>query len=102
MQINTEVFCKLIITSGGGSQACSKYPKLEVRNMFVLEENLKDEVDFLPADKHVSFLYINTKIWVCLARPRQSTHNFSKGFRYFTGSSHVRCYLFYMVYELIN
>ena len=34
------------------SQACSEYPEQHVYNIFATcKENVKDEVDFLPADK---------------------------------------------------
>ena len=34
-----------------------------------------DEVDFLPADKHESFLQIEISLWVCIARYVHSTQN---------------------------
>ena len=37
------------------SQACPKYPKQQLCNNFVISRG-KHEVDFLPADKHQSFL----------------------------------------------
>ena len=44
------------IIYGVHSEACSKYPKQQVCNIFSIniyvKEKLKDEVDFLPADKH--------------------------------------------------
>ena len=36
---------------------------------------MDDEVDFLPADKHGSFLQVIVPLWVCIARHTQSTKN---------------------------
>ena len=45
-----------IIILGVCSQACLKYPKREVCiSLYVSKENVGDENDFLPADKHESF-----------------------------------------------
>ena len=47
-----------IITLGVGSQACPKNPLQQDYNIFqYLKENVKDEVDFLPADKHLKGLF---------------------------------------------
>ena len=44
------------ITLGLHSQACPKYPKHYVYNIFVIsKENLKEEHDFLPTGKHKGF-----------------------------------------------
>ena len=47
-----------IITLGVGSQACPKNPLQQDYNIFqYLKENVKDEVGFLPADKHFKGLF---------------------------------------------
>ena len=66
LQLNTKVFYKLIVSLSVGvhSQACPKYPK-QVYNIFSikkLKENVKGEVDFLPADKCQMFPQIDTTI----------------------------------------
>ena len=57
LQINTKVFCNLILS------VCvcpfrpaqgTKYDKFA--SLQYLKENVNDEVDFLPVDKHKSFL----------------------------------------------
>ena len=53
MQINMKVLCKLIALLGLCSQACPKYPKLQVCIIFVIfQGKFRDEIDFLPPDKH--------------------------------------------------
>ena len=48
---------------GCASQACPKYPKQQVYNIFAISQgNMKDEVDFFPADKRQRFLQSNTII----------------------------------------
>ena len=66
LQLNTKVFYKLIVSLSVDvhSQACPKYPK-QVYNIFSikkLKENVKGEVDFLPADKCQMFPQIDTII----------------------------------------
>ena len=40
-----------------------------------LQKKVGDEVDFLPADKHESFLLVEVSPWVCIARQAQSSQN---------------------------
>ena len=48
-----KVFCKLTALLGLCSQACPKYPKLQVSVIFVISQGkFGDEIDFLPPDKH--------------------------------------------------
>ena len=49
------------ITLGVCSQACPKYPKQQVYNIFgICQGNVKDEVDFLLVDKHQRVLFSDT------------------------------------------
>ena len=44
----------------GDGQAFPKFPKLEfAMSLQDLKKEVRDEVDFLHADKHKSFLYVN-------------------------------------------
>ena len=43
--------------------------------MQYLPKNLGDEVDFLPADKHKSFLQVGSISWLCVVRHAQSNQN---------------------------
>ena len=45
---------------------------------------MRDEIDFLSADKHESFLQGDGVIWVCIARHAQSTQSkkFAKSLQY--------------------
>ena len=46
-----------------GSRACPEYPKRQVYNIFAISQGkMKDEVDFLSADKSQKFLQIDTII----------------------------------------
>ena len=62
---------------GVSSQASSKYPKKQVCNIFAIsKKNVKNELDFLPADERQRFLQIDTIILgVCVARHAQITQN---------------------------
>ena len=69
LQINKKVFCKLIVSI----RACvARHAQSTQSNKFAislqyLKENVKDEVDFLSADKHQRFLQIDSVIKVCVA-----------------------------------
>ena len=75
LQINTEVFYKVIVSLW----VCIARNAQSTQNKFAislqyLKENVKDEVDFLHADKHQRFLQIHTIILgVCVARHAQIT-----------------------------
>ena len=64
MQINIEIFYRLILSF----RVCvARHAQITRNNKFAmslqyLKENVKDEVDFLPADKHQSVLQIHTII----------------------------------------
>ena len=63
LQINTSFLQVDSITLSLFSQACPKYPKQQVYNIFAISQrNMKDEVDFLPADKPQRFLQSDTVI----------------------------------------
>ena len=63
-------------TFGVRSQGCPKYPKQQVCiSLQYLNENVKDEVDFLPTDKHQRFLQIDT---IILDRCGQACPNYPK------------------------
>ena len=64
MQINIEVFCKLILLFW---VCVARHAQITQNSMFAirlqyLKENLEDEVDFLPAYNHQRFLKIDTII----------------------------------------
>ena len=60
LQINGKVFFKLIISLREGMP---KLPEINLRIFLqYLKENMKGEVDFLPADKHQRFLQNDTII----------------------------------------
>ena len=43
-----------------------------------------DEVDFLPADKHESFLQVDISLWICIARHvEQKDNKFTIFLQYF-------------------
>ena len=64
LQVSTKVFSKLIVSLW----VCkARHTKSTQNNMFAIsfqyfKENTKDEVDFLPANKHKRFLQIDTII----------------------------------------
>ena len=60
MQINIEVSYKLILSLSNHSQSTQN--KKFVISVQYVKENVKDEVEFLPACKHQSFLQIDTII----------------------------------------
>ena len=64
MQINIEVFCKVIVSFWVcvARQAQSTKNNQFTISLQYLKENMKDEVDFLPADKCWSFFQIDTII----------------------------------------
>ena len=57
MQINIEVFYKLMISFG--NQLCPKYPKVCI-SLQNIQKHFGDKVDFFPADKHESFVQDNS------------------------------------------
>ena len=68
------------ITLGVCNQACPKYPKYEVciflRYFQKWMGKAGSEVDFLPANKHESFLKLIVSLWICIARDAQSTQTY--------------------------
>ena len=64
MQINIEVFCKVIVSFSVcvARQAQSTKTNQFTISLQYLEENMKDEVYFLPLDKCWKFFQINTII----------------------------------------
>ena len=62
LQINTSFLQIDSITMGVFSQACPKYPKQQVYNIFEISQRKCDELDFLPADKPQRFLQSDTVI----------------------------------------
>ena len=88
LQINTTVFHNLIVSL----KVCvARHAQSTQNNKFAislqyLKENVKVEVDFLPADKHQRFLQIDTIVLgVCVARHAQFTLNnkFAISLQYF-------------------
>ena len=73
--INTKVFNKLIVSLW---VCVAKQTQSTKSNHFTislqyLKENMKDEVDFLPADKRWRLFQIDTSFQVCVARHAQNT-----------------------------
>ena len=67
LQIDKKVFCKLIVPLW---MCLARHVQSIQNNKFAmplqyLKENIKDEVDFLPSDKHLSLLQTDTIIVVC-------------------------------------
>ena len=64
LQINKKVFSKFVVSS---SLCVGRHAEIVQNNKFAmsllhLKKNMKDDVDFLPADKHERFIQIDTII----------------------------------------
>ena len=81
MQIDIEVFCKLILSFlGVCNQACPKVPKISLHILQYLQKSMGNKVDFLPADKHKNFLQIDSitlgvHSQACPKYPKQQVYN---------------------------
>ena len=75
--INTKVFNKLIVSLWVcvARQTQSTKSNHFTISLQYLKENMKDEVDFLPADKRWRLFQIDTSFQVCVARHAQNTWN---------------------------
>ena len=55
-----------------------KVPKITSLSLQCLKENMKDEIDFVPADKHQRFLQIDTIILgLCVAANYAQTYTYA-------------------------
>ena len=66
------------IILGVCNQPCPKYPKYDVCiSMQYLQTNIWDELDFLPADKHKSFLQVDSMGLCSQACPKYPNNKFA-------------------------
>ena len=77
LQISTKVFYKLIVSLW---VCVARHPQSTQNNKFArslqyLKENMKDEADFLPADKYQRFLQVDT---IILGACGQACPNYTK------------------------
>ena len=76
LQINIEVFYKVILLFWVSvTPGMPKVPKISFISLQYLHKSMRDEVDFLPADKHKSFYKMIVSLMVCIARHFQSIQN---------------------------
>ena len=121
MHINMKACFKLVLWSWWKRSIILRIPKIASLNVFIISKKVvRDEVDFLHADKHQNFYKLELLLLMEVARHVQSTQNSKlvKFLQYIRkksiaiafvfycdrkhsdtlrGSSHVHCYFFWVV-----